>query len=456
MTHNTPLQMEMKMRTTETGQTAPDEQLPFIDESAGDGRFLVHRSAYTRDIVSLEYQRIFDRCWLYLGHESEIPDAGDFRLRQLGQRGVIFIRSRDGAVRGLLNACSHRGAEVCRQNSGNTSNFICPYHGWNFSNDGSLVAATKPEAYGADFDLQAHGLSQVPRLEIYRGLVFVSFNRDVQPLPAYLAGAKEILDVILDQTEGQMEIIPGAHEYGIKANWKMLVENSIENYHALFTHARWIGYLNRAKASIPGSRRADGIGADLGNGHGMMENRVVFGRPIAQWVPAFGEAVKPKIEALYDKLVAVHGEERALRIGKHSKNLLIFPNLVVNDVQGITLRTFYPVSAGEMRVNSWALAPQGEDAEVRAVRLDNYLSFLGPGGFATPDDVELLESCQRGFGNVEAPWSDMSRDMRAEQPSSSGEAQIRAFWRQWARMLDTPAPAPSQGIRLVPREACHG
>jgi phenylpropionate dioxygenase-like ring-hydroxylating dioxygenase large terminal subunit len=435
--------------------TSSDQSLPFIDEEVAKGRFNVHRSAYTADLVELEYERVFDRCWLYLGHENEVPASGDFKLRNLGRRSVIFIRSGDGKVRGLLNACSHRGAEVCRKHEGNASNFVCPYHGWNFANDGSLVAATKPEAYGGDFDEKAHGLSEVPRLEAYRGLMFVSFNPEVEALESYLAGAKEILDLILDQAEGEMEIVHGTHEYGIHANWKLLVENSIENYHAVFTHARWLGYLNRQKASIPGARRSDGGGRDLGNGHGMMENRVIFGRPIAQWVPAFGDAVKPKIERLFERLCSLHGEERATRIGKHSKNLLIFPNLIVNDVQGVVLRTFYPVSAGEMRVTSWALAPKDEDPEIRTVRLDNYLSFLGPGGFATPDDVELLESCQRGFANTEAEWSDMSRDLRAEQPSSSGETQIRAFWRRWSQLLDKPRPKKRSSIRLVPQEACN-
>lgn len=432
------------------------ESLPFIDEDPAARRFAVHRSAYTANLVDLEFERVFDRCWLYLGHESEIPQAGDFRLRKLGRRSIIFIRSRDGVVRALLNACTHRGAEVCRQAAGRATNFVCPYHGWNFADDGTLVAATRPEAYGGTFDLEAHRLAQAPRLESYRGLVFVSFNPDVEPLQDYLAGARDLLDVILDQAEGgEMEVVPGTHEYGIKANWKLLVENSIENYHAVYTHARWIGYLNRQQASVPGARRSDGGGRDLGNGHGAMEIKVIFGRPVAQWVPAFGEAVRPHIEATYERLKARFGAERAERIATHSKNLLIFPNLIINDVQGVTVRTFYPVAPGEMSVTSWALAPKGEHPQVRAVRLDNYLSFLGPGGFATPDDVELLESCQRGFGNIESSWSDMSRDFGAEQPSSSGEEQIRAFWRRWATLIDQPAPPRKASVRIVPREACH-
>ncbi len=104
----------------------------------------------------------------------------------------------------------------------------------------------------------------------------------------------------------------------------------------------------------------------------------------------------------------------------------------------ITVRTFYPVSPDYMEVNAWSLAPIEESAEDSALRNDNFLTFLGPGGFATPDDVEMLESCQRGFANREVAWSDISRGMKREHPAITDELQMRAFWRQWNRMMTEP------------------
>ena len=104
----------------------------------------------------------------------------------------------------------------------------------------------------------------------------------------------------------------------------------------------------------------------------------------------------------------------------------------------ITVRTFYPVSPDYMEVNAWALAPIDESAEDSALRLDNFLTFLGPGGFATPDDVEMLESCQRGFANREVAWSDISRGMKREHPSITDELQMRAFWRRWNQLMTAP------------------
>jgi p-cumate 2,3-dioxygenase alpha subunit len=117
---------------------------------------------------------------------------------------------------------------------------------------------------------------------------------------------------------------------------------------------------------------------------------------------------------------------------------VIFPNLVINDIMAITVRTFYPVSPAYMEVDAWALAPIDESAEDSALRLDHFLTFLGPGGFATPDDVEMLESCQRGFVNREVEWSDHSRGMKREQPLATDDVQLRTFWRRWNQLMTEP------------------
>jgi hypothetical protein len=93
------------------------------------------------------------------------------------------------------------------------------------------------------------------------------------------------------------------------------------------------------------------------------------------------------------------------------------------------------VAPDYIEINAWALAPKDESPDNRALRLDNFLTFLGPGGFATPDDVEALESCQQGFANREVGWSDMSRGMKRAQPFVDDELQMRAFWRQWHALM---------------------
>jgi p-cumate 2,3-dioxygenase subunit alpha len=98
----------------------------------------------------------------------------------------------------------------------------------------------------------------------------------------------------------------------------------------------------------------------------------------------------------------------------------------------ITVRTYYPTAPDMMQINAWALAPAAEGEWARKYRLFNFLEFLGPGGFATPDDVEALEQCQRGFHNMkDAKWNDISKGMGSNAPAYDDEAQMRAFWSHW-------------------------
>ncbi len=267
----------------------------------------------------------------------------------------------------------------------------------------------------------------VPRFEIYRDFAFVCFDAGAASLRDYLADAREYLDLVADQSEVAMTIVGGTQEYSIRANWKLLTENSIDGYHAATTHATYLDYLKESTGSLA-KVPINGIGKDLGNGHAVVEYSAPWGRPVAQWIPLWGEEGKREVDAIHQRLIERFGKERADRIAYRNRNLLIFPNLVINDVMAITVRTYYPTAPDLMQVNAWAIAPVEESEWARKFRLHNFLEFLGPGGFATPDDVEALEHCQRGFQNVkEAQWNDISKGMGRETPSFDDEVQMRAF-----------------------------
>src|SRR5690606_19014899 len=138
------------------------------------------------------------------------------------------------------------------------------------------------------------------------------------------------------------------------------------------------------------------------------------------------------------KLVRRFGEERAERITNYNRNILIFPNLVINDIMAVTARTFYPTSPGYMEVSGYASAPKGEEDEHRIARNNNFLEFVGPGGFATPDDNEALELCQEAYNNnTEVEWNDISKGMvRGEGNAlATDEIQMRSFWRHYNQIL---------------------
>ena len=280
-------------------------------------------------------------------------------------------------------------------------------------------------------------------MDSYRGFVFASFNAHAMPLADYLAGAKEYIDLIVEQSpSGRMEVIQGTQEYDIQANWKLLVENSFDDYHLMTTHSTWLNYIKRSGVEIKKPERgalmpSHGVGKVLGNGHAVIDNVNFRGRPVAKWIPLYGEAAKPVIEEIRAELFARLGEARATRVADTNRNLVVFPNLVLNDGSAVTIRTFHPLRPDLMQVRAWALGPVEESAVARAVRLDSFLTFYGPGGFATPDDVEALESVQKGMSTWrEVPWSVMSRGMAKEgEQLNTDELHLRAFWLRWAELM---------------------
>jgi p-cumate 2,3-dioxygenase alpha subunit len=420
-----------------------------VIDNQTEGLFRVNRQAFlSPEILAFEKERIFERCWIYAGHESEVPNPGDFCSRRVAGRPVILARGDDGRVRVLLNTCTHRGALVCREQTGNTRTFQCPYHAWTYNTRGELVGVPGEDAYSPAFDKKELKLAEPARVESYRGFVFLNLDPASESLLDYLARATEFLDLVCDQSEVGMEVVRGSQLYSIGANWKLLVENSFDGYHGLPTHQRYLQFLAET-GGLDTSGRFPGKALALGNGHAVIEYEPPWGRLVARWNPSFGEAKKAEIEALYKKIEDRFGAEWAYRVAHTSRNLLIFPNLIINDIMSITIRTFFPVSPEYMEVSAWALAPQEESAENRAIRLDNFLTFLGPGGYATPDDVEMLESCQKGFANREVMWSDISRGMNRAEPITTDELQIRTFWRRWHELITGTPSTKTIGQRAA-------
>ena len=326
---------------------------------------------------------------------------------------------------------------VVREKKGNALSFRCFYHGWSFNVNGRFASRFDEGNYGKEhYSGGCADLAQVARLESYRDFWFVNFDRNAMSLADYLAGAKEYIDLVADQAEAGMEIVGSGQQYVINANWKLLAENSIDAFHGFPVHSTYFDYLKNIGSlrmeSSAGDFTARGM-TNLGNGHAVIEYGSPWGRPIARWVPSWGDDKRELVASLRAGLIRRFGEERGMRIAEFSRNMLIFPNLVINDIMAITIRTFMPEAPDKMTVSAWALGANDEDAELRKLRLFNFLEFLGPGGFATPDDQEALENCQRGYRNMrEVGWNDISKGMpRKGPPMNDDEEQMRCFWRQW-------------------------
>jgi p-cumate 2,3-dioxygenase alpha subunit len=419
------------------------------------GIFRVHRSAFVDEqILQVEREMIFDKSWLFAGHASEISKPGDFVTRHVAGRPLILTTSDDGEIRALLNTCRHRGNLVCRERKGNAEVFRCFYHGWVYNTRGELKGIPGEEAYSDAFDRDALGLEPVPRMHNHRGMIFVSFDPDIESFEDFM-GPEAIFVLNNTLNLGDMEVVEGQFKYSMRANWKLLVENSMDGYHAAHTHERFmtkflpdmgLGQVLRKELpsddGIPPSApyfvypdRKRGI-VPMGNGH------VTSGYPTTDRLGNLSTAYLEKfageeLAQFREQLAARHGPDNARMIEGGAGNYLIFPNLLIIDGWRV-VRTFYPASTNYMEINGWALLPKEDGPKLRQARLDWYIGFQGPGGFATPDDVEGLEGCQMGFAtHKEVEWSDISRGMKGNNRGWPGELQMRVFWREWNARITT-------------------
>jgi p-cumate 2,3-dioxygenase alpha subunit len=400
----------------------------WIAEDKETGVFSILATIYTDpDIHGLERARIFDKCWLYAGHESEVSKNGDFLTRRIGGRQVLIVRGKDGCVRAFLNSCRHKGAPVCREQTGNAALFRCNYHAWTYNNQGVLVSVPGKEAYGPDFVKSGRPLVEV-RLASYRSLLFTCYDESTISLGDYLGSTTEMLDLILDQhEETTMSIVPGAYQYNMSSNWKLLMENSMDAYHLWPVHGR---FFNEYMPNVLGlkMRREDVLDSgapytgvrDLGNGHCVTEIKRFIRSADAQKLGVW--------EARF-------GPERAKRMLEYHRNVMLYPNTIIAEQFGM-IRSCYPLSADRTESSAWALAPNGEDPTVREKRLQSFSTFQGPAGFGTPDDIELLEQCQTNFHAASSDtYIDSSRGMLRAVAQPDDEVANRILLREWRRQL---------------------
>ncbi len=408
------------------------QKIPYqemIRESTRD--FKIQTRIYRDPVIfEDEIRNIFERTWVYVGHESELSQPGDYRTTSIGNQPVIISRDSDERIHALLNVCRHRGNAVCRGERGNSSFFRCPYHGWVYSNSGALVAVTEQSGYSEGFAKDTAGLIRVPRVSTYRGLIFASLNSDVEILDEYLGDVKKYIDLWVDRSPiGKVKVLH-PHKFVYHGNWKFQAENGADGYHPSFVHesafatrARF-GFRSGARA-VPGAS-ASSMGFKFGH----------------CWLAgAYWPTLPPGLfEEYRDSLVSHHGAERVNEIMRN-RHVLIFPNLYLMDVN---LRVIRPVSVNKTIVYSYYTDLEGVSEEVNKARLRDVQGRLGTTGSISPDDMEMFAANQTGIQASSMEWLILSRGLQREVIHPTGEREAlysdetpqRAIYREWLRLMD--------------------
>ncbi len=420
----------------------------------------VHRRAYADAAVfQLEQERIFSRLWIYVAHESQLREPGDFVRTRLASYEVLVTRHSDGNVYVLQNRCPHRGARICMVDHGNSAVFSCPYHAWAFRSDGTLASVPHRKSYPATFsfdDSQNH-MQRVGRVAIYRGFVFATLNENPAPLVDHLGQMTDVIDNLVDRAPaGEIEIADSSFTLEYHGNWKLHLENAADIFHPSFVHSSSVAPARRApvNASILDHDQtremllANGFGYTewegiqlngLAGGHVYMNN--IYSKGVLTNQDTDPIAARYKA-ALTERL----GPEKTSRVLSMNRfNNIIYPNLIIN-AQYQQMRVTIPVSVDRTIVHIHCFRLKGAPDEMfhRAVR---FLTTLGsPMSMIFSDDVEMLERCQQGLAKDVGPWIDISRGLGMDRGGPDGhlagvasEMPMRMQFQAWVNYLTAEA-----------------
>ena len=379
-----------------------------VQEDAITGEARCRRDIFTDpDLFELEMKHIFENNWVYVAHESQLPEPNDYFTTHIGRHPVIITRDKNGELRAMINACAHRGAMICRRKHGNKGTFTCPFHGWTFKNDGKLlkIKDKKTGGYPEDFNAEgSHDLKQVPRFESYRGFLFASLNAFVVPLEEHLGSTRVIIDQMVDQAPDGLEVLRGNSTYSYEGNWKLQAENGADGYHVSSVHANYSATMGRRNYEAEGTRTVDANGWSksqggvyaFDNGH------------ILLWTNLLNPEVRP-VYSHYDEISERVGNKQADHIVYQSRNLGLYPNVFLMDQFSTQIRVIRPISVDQTEVTIYCFAPKNESAEDRRLRIRQYEDFFNVSGMGTPDDLEEFRACQAGYAGIASPWNDLSR-----------------------------------------------
>ena len=361
-----------------------DQVCELVNEDAS----LVSRRCWSDPAVyELEKKGIFGKAWLFLGHESQIPQPGDFVQAFMCETPVILARDEDGRICANINSCSHRGLPVCRADRGNTKRFVCPYHNWSYKVNGELAAIPQARHVKNPPDMRRLGLKPVPRIASWNGMVFGSFDESIEPLDDYLGDMRFYLDAFFARFPQGIEFIGAPHRWTINANWKLPMENQLGDVnHGPFLHA----------AVIPPEANeeilAHGYSAVTAPGHGATFRLMPEDAPVEQVAWGF-ESIVGQLggEELQDYLrdIQAQAAERVGPIRARMKGLTygIYPNLSFL-WSNASFKVSHPRGPGEVEYWSWSVVPADAPAHLKKLLRGNYSSFFGPGGILEQEDSE--------------------------------------------------------------------
>ena len=411
-----------------------------VHDTSVDGR------VYTsRDVFAAEIERIFTRCWNYLGHLSEIPRAGDFRRVAVAGRELIFLRHSDGTPRALLNRCAHRGAQLISRTCGHARRIRCAYHGWTFGTDGALKQLPLPDGYAGDDAPRAghpHWALDAYPVETWRDFAFVRLQEASNPLPLeeFLGPAREALDLMADRSpSGKLTVAGGRLAILLRCNWKVYLENLHDGIHPPAVHESSITAARSTARRDDAAREVQWVAAN-GQPLAAFGDLTVRCHPLGHSdMSGFrkeGDAGEAGYRAALEKAWGAERAQRALTRNLH--NACFYPGASAHP-QYMQMRRLTPLAVDRTLVESWTLRAEGapEAHFLRNIRYAN--TIHSPSSLVKPDDAEAYRRVQQGLGSMPGAVSQHRQDGKGNRGGAStalDEEYVRAQYRAWRDYME--------------------
>jgi phenylpropionate dioxygenase-like ring-hydroxylating dioxygenase large terminal subunit len=415
----------------------------------------VHRSVYTDPaIFELEMERIFNRVWTYVGHESQVPKPGDFWTTIVGRQPMIMVRHQDGTVHVLFNRCPHRGNMLVGAQRGNTGKvFPCSYHMWQFHTDGTLESQPIPKGYdGTRLDPAACNVKKPARVAEYRGFVFCNLSSEGPDLLDWLGPAKVAFDDMCDRApEGRVEIVPNCFRIVQQSNWKIFLENQLDAQHPAVTHestGRAAFEVQRDLEKKTGSYPLDYhfLSAFATTSIPKWDAFQTINYPRGHCILTGYMGLRPRDPdtlAYEATLKAAYGEKRMEEIlGVNIHHVLLYPGLSVQSPLQ-QLRAVRPLGVDKTLTEIWHFRLKGAPEAIYRRALGYYNLVNSPSTLVNADDLENFWKCHQGLSSQGGEWVSFHRHFGTDEEKDgvltsrygTSEAPMRNQFRAWAEYM---------------------